>query len=124
MVERIPKVVVIGPAFIDMAIKCDKHPVPGETVEGSEFTITPAGRGVNQASQIALCGCDTCLLARVGEDSFGNLICQNLRRHNIVTDLIYPTQAISTGIIVTIVNGQGENCSCGTEYCCSGSQRG
>lgn len=112
MTERIPKVIVIGPAFIDMAIKCDEHPAPGQVVEGSEFTTVPSGGGVNQAIQIALCGCDTYLLARVGEDCFGELICQSLRRYNIPTDLVYPTQAMSTGVVLTLVNGQGENCSC------------
>ncbi|MDH4202153.1 MAG: PfkB family carbohydrate kinase [Phycisphaerae bacterium] len=112
MAERNPKVIVIGPALIDMAVKCDEYPDPGQVSEGSEFTTVPAGRGVNQAIQVALCGCDTYLLARVGEDCFGDLICQNLQRHTIKTDLIYPTQAMSTGIVVTVVNGQGENRSC------------
>lgn len=112
MAERIPKVVVIGPAFVDMAIKCEEHPVPGKVAEGSGFTIIPSGRGVNQAVQIAFCGCDTYLLARVGEDCFGDLIGQNLQRHNVLTDLVYPTQAMSTGIMVTVVNNQGENRSC------------
>lgn len=112
MEERNPKVIVIGPAFIDMAIKCDEHPTPGKVAEGSEFTVVPSGAGVNQAVQIAFCGCETHLLARVGEDCFGDLVCQNLQRHRIKTDLVYPTQAISTGIMVTLVNGQGENCSC------------
>ncbi|MEN8126527.1 MAG: PfkB family carbohydrate kinase [Planctomycetota bacterium] len=112
MVERIPKVIVVGPAFIDMAIKCDEHPMPGKVAEGSEFKTVPSGAGVNQAVQTALCGCDTYLLARVGEDCFGNMICENLQRHHILTDLVYPTQAMSTGIIVTVVNNQGENCSC------------
>ena len=35
MAGRIPKVVVIGPAFVDMAIKCGQFPQPGETVEGA-----------------------------------------------------------------------------------------
>lgn len=112
MTERIPKVVVIGPAFVDMAIKSEKHPTPGKVTEGSGFTLIPSGRGVNQALQIAFCGCETYLMARIGEDCFGDLICQTLRRHHIQTDLVYPTNAMSTGIIVTVVNSQGENCSC------------
>lgn len=112
MAERIPKVVVIGPAAIDMAIKCEEHPVPGKVAEGSGFTLFPSGRGVNQAIQVALCGCETHLMARIGEDCLGELVCRTLERYNIQTDLIYPTNAISTGIMVTVVNGQGENCSC------------
>ncbi|MHC4287688.1 MAG: PfkB family carbohydrate kinase [Planctomycetota bacterium] len=112
MAERIPKIVVIGPAFIDMAVKCETHPTPGKVVEGNGFTTIPAGTGVNEAIQVALCGCETYLLARVGEDCFGELIRQHLERHHVQTDLVYPTQAMSTGIIVTVVDGQGENCGC------------
>ena len=112
MAERIPKIVVVGPAFIDMAIKCETHPEPGEIVEGSEFTAIPSGEGVNEAIQIALCGCETYLLARVGEDCFGELIRQHLITHNVQTDLVYSTQAISTGVTVTVVDSQGENCGC------------
>lgn len=112
MTERIPKVVVIGPAAIDMAIKCEEHPLPGQVAEGSGFTLFPSGSGVNQALQVALCGCETYLMARVGEDCLGELICRTLERHHIQTDLIYPTNAMSTGIVVTVVNGNGENCSC------------
>ena len=112
MAERIPKIVVIGPAFIDMAVKCQAHPVPGEIVDGSGFTTIPAGTGVNEAIQVALCGCETYLLARVGEDCFGELVRQHLERYKIQTDLLYPTQAMSTGIIVTVVDSQGENCGC------------
>lgn len=112
MAERIPKIVVIGPAFIDMAVKCETHPTPGKVVEGSGFTTTPAGSGVNEAIQVALCGCETYLLARVGEDCFGEMLRGHLERHDVQTDLVYPTQAMSTGIVVTIVDGQGDNCSC------------
>lgn len=112
MAERIPKIVVIGPAFIDMAVKCEMHPMPGKIVDGSGFTIIPSGSGINEAIQVALCGCETYLLARVGEDCFGEMISQHLERHQIHTDLIYSTQAMSTGIVVTVVDGKGENCGC------------
>ena len=112
MTERIPKVIVVGPAFVDMAIKCEEHPTPGKIAEGSSFTLIPSGQGVNQAIQVALCGCETSLMARIGEDCFGQVISQTLQRHQIHTDLVYSTNAMSTGIMVTVVNSKGENCSC------------
>lgn len=112
MIERIPKIIVIGPVFIDMAFKCETHPVPGKIVEGSGFSTTPSGNGVNASIQIALCGCETSLLARVGEDCFGELIRQHLERYKIHNDLIYPAQAVNTGIVMTVVDNKGENCGC------------
>lgn len=112
MTERIPRIVVVGPAFIDMAIKCEEHPTPGTVSEGSGLTCVPSGAGVNQSVQISQCGCDTYLLSRVGEDCFGEMIRENLARHRVHSDLIYSTQAISTGIMVTVVNRKGENSCC------------
>ena len=112
MAERIPKVLVVGPAYVDMAVKCDMFPEPGKPVEGSGFSCVPTGAGVNEAIQARLCGCQVHLLSRVGEDCFGEMINQVLRRYGISTDLIYPTQAISTGIVVTMVDGNGENRCC------------
>ncbi len=112
MQERIPKIIVIGPAYVDMAVKADEHPGPGEVVEGTGFTCVPTGSGVNKAVQAALCGCETYLLARVGQDCFGEMVKANLQRHKIYTDLLYATNAMSTGVVVTIVDQRGENCSC------------
>ena len=112
MVERVPKVLVIGPTYVDMALKCDFFPVPGESAEGSEFSCLPTGAGLNEAIQAALCGCDVYLLSRIGQDCFGEMIKQMLRRHGISTDLLYPTQAISSGIVITLVNSHGENICC------------
>lgn len=112
MQERNPKIVVLGPAFVDMAIRCDGHPKAGSSVEGSGFSCVPTGSGLNEAIQIALCGCETYLLTRVGKDCFGEMIRQHLRRYNVLTDLVYTTQAMSTGIIVTLVNSDGENFAC------------
>lgn len=112
MQERIPKIIVIGPAYVDMAIKADEHPSPGQVVEGTGFSCVPTGAGVNQAIQAALCGCETYLLARVGTDCLGEMIRTNLQRFNIYTDLLYATNAMSTGVMMTVVDRRGENSSC------------
>jgi ribokinase len=95
-----------------MAVKCELFPEPGRPVEGSGFSCVPTGAGLNEAIQAALCGAEVYLLSRIGEDCFGEMIKQTLRRYGVSTDLVYLTQAISTGIVVTMVDGNGENRSC------------
>lgn len=119
MAERIPRVLVIGPAYVDMAIKCDAFPPPGTIVEGTGFSCLTTGTGLNEAIQAALCGCEVFLLSRIGEDCFGEMVKQTMRRYGIAADVLYSTHAISTGIIVTMVNGLGENSGC----CSSGANR-
>ena len=73
MAGRIPKVVVIGPACVDIAMKCDSFPGPGQMVAGSGFTCLPAGAGVNMAIEAALCGCETDGIGKIGDDHFGSI---------------------------------------------------
>ncbi|MHC4721609.1 MAG: PfkB family carbohydrate kinase [Planctomycetota bacterium] len=119
MPGRIPKVVVIGPAYVDMAIKCGEVPQPGQTVEGSGFSCTPTGPGPNRVIEAALCGCETYLLGKVGDDLFGEMVRANLASYGVNTDFVYTAQAKSTGIIVTMVDSIGENSSC----VCAGANR-
>jgi sugar/nucleoside kinase (ribokinase family) len=51
-------------------------------------------------------------MARIGEDCFGQVISQTLRRYDIHTELVHSTNAMNTGIMVTVVNSKGENFSC------------
>lgn len=112
MAERTPKVVIIGPAYVEMAVRCNCCPEPGQIQEGSGFSCTPTGQGVNRAIQAALCGCEVFVMARVGEDCFGEMIKQNLGRYGISTDLVYASHAISSGVIFTMVDGRGANRYC------------
>ncbi len=112
MTERTPKIVVIGPAYVEMAVKCDRFPEPGRVEDGSGFSCTPTGPGVNRAIQAALCGCEVYSMARVGEDCFGEMIKQNLSRFGVSTDLVYGSHAISSGVIMTLVDGRGANRCC------------
>jgi len=112
MAGRIPKVVVVGPAYVDMAVKCSEMPQPGETVKGSGFSCMPTGPGPNCVVEAALCGCETYLLSKVGDDPFGEMIRENLTNHGVNTDFVFTAKAMSTGIIVTMVDSMGENSSC------------
>ncbi|HPY77849.1 MAG TPA: PfkB family carbohydrate kinase [Anaerohalosphaeraceae bacterium] len=115
MTKRSPKIIIVGPAYVEMSVKCDSCPEPGQILEGTGFSCTPTGPGVNRAIQAALCGCEVFLLARVGEDCFGDMIKQNLSRYGVSTDLVYASHAISTGIILTLVDSRGTNRSCQSE---------
>ena len=112
MSEQKAKVVVIGSAYIDMAIRCDDFPLPGQTVAGMGFECSVTGPGPNQAVQAALCGCQVGLISKVGKDAFGDMIKQNLARFDVNTDFVYTAPAKNTGIFVTTVNNTGENTCC------------
>ncbi|MBN1456400.1 MAG: hypothetical protein JW912_00935 [Sedimentisphaerales bacterium] len=112
MTGRIPKVVVMGPGYVDIAIKCDQFPGPGEVVEGSGFSCVPTGSGTNMAIEAARCGCETYLIGKVGDDHFGQVLRENLQKNKVNTDFLYKANAINTGIIVGMSDSIGENCGC------------
>jgi len=115
MAGRIPKVVIVGSAYVDIAIKCDVFPESGEVVNGAGFSCLPGGSGVNSSVQAALCGCETYFLGKVGDDLFGRMTLGALEDRGVNTDYAYTAQAISSGAIVTMVDSIGENSSCISE---------
>ena len=115
MAGRIPKVVVIGPVAVDMAVRCNQFPHAGESVEGSGFSCVPIGAGYNSAIQAAICGCDVHLLCKVGNDVFGAMIRKGLEQRKVDTDYVYTAHAMNTGVAVTMVDSTGKNTSCVSE---------
>jgi ribokinase len=112
MAGRIPKVVVVGGTYVDMAIKCGQIPSPGQSVAGSVLSYTATGPGPNQAAEAALCGCQVHLVSKVGGDPFAQMAKASLAEFNVDTDFVYTAKAKNTGIVVTLVNAEGENASC------------
>ncbi len=112
MAGRIPKVIVVGSASVDIAIKCDLFPGAGQTVSGSGFSCLPGGSGVNSSVQASLCGCETYFMGKVGDDLFGRMTLGALDGRGVNTEYAYTAQAISTGAVVTMVDSIGENSSC------------
>jgi ribokinase len=112
MAQTVPHIVVIGSAFIDVAIRCKEFPMPGRLAAGTGFSCLTTGAGVNQATEAALCGCNVHLIAKVGSDYMGEMIRKSLAFHKIRCEYVVAAEAKSTGAIVTMVNAAGENASC------------
>jgi len=112
MAGRIPKVVVVGPSYVDIAIKCHQVPQPGQIVDGGGLSCNPSGPGPNRAIEAALCDCESYLVSKIGEDVFGQMVCGNLEKNNVATEFVYIAQAMSTGVAVTMVDSLGENSGC------------
>lgn len=112
MAGRIPKVVVIGGIYIDIAIRCEEMPAPGQSVSGHDLTCTPTGSGLTEAAQAAICGCEVHLISRIGGGPLAEMVKGTLREYNINDQCIFTSEAKNTGTIMTLVNGTGENASC------------
>jgi len=104
------KILVIGSSTIDMVVKADKHPLPGETVLGGNFLMNPGGKGANQAVAIARLGGELTFVTKVGNDVFGKRIIEGFRKENMQTDFVFVDEDNPSGAALIMVNAAGENC--------------
>ena len=103
-----PDIVVVGSLNVDLTLRCDRLPHPGETVTGRDFTQRPGGKGANQALAAARLGADVRLVGRIGADAYAEVALRNLRAAGV--DLTLVTRADPpTGIAMILVDGTGEN---------------
>jgi ribokinase len=91
-----PHIVVIGSANIDLTTFTDQFPRPGETIFGRDFSLGFGGKGANQAVAARNCGADVSMVARVGDDMFGEATIQNLKSSGIDTTHVLVTPGVST----------------------------
>jgi ribokinase len=112
MPGRVPKVVVVGGTYVDMAIRCGQIPSAGQSVGGSVLSYAVTGPGPNQAAEAALCGCEVHLVSKVGGDPFAQMARESLAEFNVNSNFVYTAEAKNTGIVVTLVDAEGENAGC------------
>lgn len=103
------KILVVGPSNTDMIIKLERLPTPGETLIGGEFATAGGGKGANQAVQCARLGASVILLARIGNDPFGDRSVEQFRKEGIDTSFIIRDNEHHSGIALIFVDKKGEN---------------
>ena len=101
-------IIVVGSMNADLVVRAPRFPQPGETISGEDLKIIPGGKGANQAVAAARQGASVTMVGRVGNDSFGPELINNLKQNNVDTSHVQtdPDSATGTAIIVVDVNGQ------------------
>lgn len=103
------KITVIGSSNTDMIIKADRLPVPGETVLGGTFQMSPGGKGANQAIACSRLGADVSLITRIGNDLFGMQSMEIYRSESIDTSYVFIDEMQPSGVAMISIDGTGEN---------------
>jgi ribokinase len=104
------KIIVIGSSNTDMVVKSEKLPKPGETILGGTFLMNAGGKGANQAVAASRLGGNVILVAKVGNDIFGNQSLNGFKSENINTDFVFIDEKSPSGTALIMVNEEGENC--------------
>jgi len=101
-------ITVIGSVNIDLVVRSDRLPRPGETVLGREFRVVPGGKGANQAVAAARLGGKVRFVGCVGDDEYGRMARENLARHGVDVRGL-KTVRDHTGVALITLDEQGRN---------------
>ena len=99
---------VLGSINADLVVYSARFPDVGETVVGNDFLVNQGGKGANQAIASQKAGGETTFIGRVGNDYFGTLVLENLRREYVKLR-VKQERNTPTGIAVINVNEKGDN---------------
>lgn len=102
-------ILVIGSINMDLVIKSSFIPRPGETVIGESFYRACGGKGANQAVTISRLGGNCYFVGKIGCDSFGTELKENLIKNRVIIDYLVEDDLEPSGIAFIIVDKNGEN---------------
>lgn len=105
-------IVVIGSLNMDFVISVERLPLPGETILGQNFRTIPGGKGANQAyaaAKLTGSGTEVRMAGRIGGDSFGKALKDNLAGVGVDVGGVLDTAAEATGVALIHVDEAGQN---------------
>jgi ribokinase len=100
---------VFGSINMDLVARTPRLPAPAETITGHEFFTAPGGKGANQAVAAGRLQIPTKMIGRVGGDSFGQELRQNLEQAGVDSSAVLVDPDVSSGVAVIAVDDQAQN---------------
>jgi ribokinase len=104
-----PRIAVVGSAKVDLTTFSDKFPRPGETIFGQRFDLGFGGKGANQAVAARLCGAEVVMVAKLGNDLFGEATVRNFKALGIDATHVTIVDGVSSGVAPIFVDSEGQN---------------
>jgi len=101
-------VAVIGSANLDIVVRTERHPRPGETVLGDRYDEYPGGKGLNQAIACARAGATTSFTSCVGHDAAADVL-RTVAVDSGVDVTTVEASNLPTGRAAITVDRHGEN---------------
>jgi ribokinase len=103
------RVAIVGSANVDLTTFSDVFPRPGETLFGQRFDLGFGGKGANQAVAARICGAEVLMVAKLGNDLFGEATVRNFMSFGIDTSHVRIVDGISSGVAPIFVEPNGQN---------------
>ena len=91
-------ITVLGIFVADISFSGNKLPSMGETILGDSYNVGPGGKGCNQAIAISRLGGKVNFISKLGDDDYGKLAINKLKKDNIDTSNIIISNKHKTGV--------------------------
>jgi ribokinase len=101
-----PQLTVVGSINLDLVVRAERLPRPGETVTGARFVRVPGGKGANQAVAAARLGADVRMVGCVGRDEGADEALAGLREAGVEERWL--VKDAPTGVALITVDAAGE----------------
>lgn len=101
-----PRLTVVGSINLDLVVRAERLPRPGETVSGGRFARVPGGKGANQAVAAARLGAEVTFVGCVGGDDLAEEALVGLREAGVEERWL--AKDAPTGVALVTVDGAGE----------------
>ena len=103
-------ITVLGIFVADISFSGNKLPTMGETILGDSYNIGPGGKGCNQAIAISRLGGKVNFISKLGDDDYGKLAMNKLKKDNIDTSNIIISNKHKTGVAgIHVDSNSGQN---------------
>jgi ribokinase len=96
----------VGSINLDLVVRSERLPQPGETVSGARFSRVPGGKGANQAVAAARLGAEVRMIGCVGRDELAEEALAGLREAGVEDGWL--ARDAPTGVALITVDGAGE----------------
>ncbi|RLD88147.1 MAG: ribokinase [Bacteroidetes bacterium] len=102
-------ILVVGSSNMDLVVKINKFPLPGETLLGGDFFMNSGGKGANQAIAVSRLGGDVQFVCKTGRDAFRDKTVSLFKEEGIDTRGMLVDEEKPSGVAVIMVDKSGEN---------------
>jgi ribokinase len=101
-------VLVVGSVNVDLVVRTERLPAPGETVTTGTFAQHPGGKGGNQAVAAARLGAHVTFVGAVGNDELGRAALADLQAEGVGVSGLR-VAGVATGVALIVVDHAGQN---------------
>ncbi|MFZ5892815.1 MAG: ribokinase [Myxococcota bacterium] len=98
----------LGSCNLDLQVRAERWPEPGETLLTSDLLRTGGGKAANRAFLARRLGLPAVLLACIGEDDFGEQALESVRRAGVDLSQVKSSVEHSTGLAMIVVRADGD----------------